>query len=103
MDVPLFAGAFVAGMLMFLAPCTLPVVPGYLAFIAGIPLSALTNPAAKRGARKVVFKNALAFVFGFSIVFILLGATFWRGSAASCLSSSASLCSEWCACRCSRA
>jgi len=75
MDVSLFVGAFVAGMLMFLAPCTLPVVPGYLAFIAGIPLSALTNPAAKRGARKVVFKNALAFVFGFSAVFILLGAS----------------------------
>src|SRR3989344_1066732 len=75
MDVPLFAGAFVAGMLMFLAPCTLPVVPGYLAFIAGIPLSALSNPAAKRSARRVVFKNALAFVLGFSIVFILLGAS----------------------------
>ena len=71
----MFAGAFVAGMLMFLAPCTLPVVPGYLAFIAGIPLSALSNPAAKRSARRVVFKNALAFVFGFSIVFILLGAS----------------------------
>ena len=75
MDVPLFVGAFFAGMLMFLAPCTLPVVPGYLAFIAGIPLSALTNPAAKRSARRVVFKNALAFVLGFSAVFILLGAS----------------------------
>jgi cytochrome c-type biogenesis protein len=75
MDIALFAGAFVAGMLMFLAPCTLPVVPGYLAFIAGIPLSALTNPAAKASARKVVFKNALAFVIGFSLIFILLGAS----------------------------
>ena len=73
MDVPLFFGAFVAGMLMFLAPCTLPIVPGYLAFMAGIPLSALTNPAAKRSARRVVFHNALAFVLGFSAVFILLG------------------------------
>src|SRR3989338_9102046 len=75
MDVPLFVGTFIAGMLMFLAPCTLPVVPGYLAFIAGIPLSALSNPAAKRSARRVVFKNALAFVFGFSVIFILLGAS----------------------------
>ena len=75
MDVPLFVGAFFAGMMMFLAPCTLPVVPGYLAFIAGIPLSALTNPAAKRSARRVVLKNALAFVLGFSAVFILLGAS----------------------------
>ena len=75
MDLTLFVGAFFAGVLMFLAPCTLPVVPGYLAFIAGIPLSALQNPAAKRSARRVVFKNALAFVIGFSVVFILLGAS----------------------------
>lgn len=75
MDVALFIGAFVAGMLMFLAPCTLPIVPGYLAFIAGIPLSALNNPAARKSARTVVFKNALAFVIGFSVVFVLLGAS----------------------------
>jgi cytochrome c-type biogenesis protein len=75
MDVALFVGAFVAGMLMFLAPCTLPIVPGYLAFIAGIPLSALSNPAARKSARMVVFKNALAFVIGFSVVFVLLGAS----------------------------
>ena len=52
--------AFLAGVLMFLAPCTLPIVPGYLAFIAG-----------KQGR---VMANALAFVVGFSIVFIVLGA-----------------------------
>lgn len=51
--------AFLAGVLMFLAPCTLPIVPGYLAFIAG-------------GQGKVV-RNAFAFVLGFSVVFILLG------------------------------
>ncbi len=60
---------------MFFAPCTLPIVPGYLAFIAGIPLSALNNPAAKRSARKAVVKNAFAFVIGFSLVFIALGAS----------------------------
>ena len=74
MDVPLFIGTFFAGMLMFLAPCTLPIVPGYLAFIAGIPLSALQNPAAKKSARRAVIKNAFAFVIGFSLVFIALGA-----------------------------
>src|SRR3989344_2373252 len=77
MDVPLFIGTFVAGMLMFLAPCTLPIVPGYLAFIAGIPLSALQNPAAKKSARRAVIKNAFAFVIGFSLVFIALG-VYWR-------------------------
>jgi len=52
--------AFLAGVLMFLAPCTLPIVPAYLAFIAG-----------KQGR---VMSNAIAFVLGFSIVFIVLGA-----------------------------
>ncbi|MSR71003.1 cytochrome c biogenesis protein CcdA [Candidatus Kaiserbacteria bacterium] len=75
LDVPLLVGAFVAGMLMFLAPCTLPIVPGYLAFIAGIPLSALSNPAAKKSARRAVLRNALAFVIGFSVIFITLGAS----------------------------
>ncbi len=46
---------------MFLAPCTLPIVPGYLAFIAG------------GKGRGTMVKNALAFVLGFSVVFILLG------------------------------
>jgi cytochrome c-type biogenesis protein len=75
LHLPLVVGAFVAGMLMFLAPCTLPIVPGYLAFIAGIPLSALKNPAARRSARRVVVHNALAFILGFSAVFIALGAS----------------------------
>jgi len=67
MDLPLFVGAFVAGILMFLAPCTLPIVPGYLAFIAGVP-------AGQAGSnRRRIFINALAFVVGFSVVFILLG------------------------------
>jgi len=46
---------------MFLAPCTLPIVPGYLAFIAG--------------SRRHVLRNAVAFVLGFSTVFVLLGAS----------------------------
>jgi cytochrome c-type biogenesis protein len=56
----LIPAAFLAGLLMFLAPCTLPLVPGYLAFIAG-------------GQRNRVVRNAVAFVFGFSLIFILLG------------------------------
>lgn len=75
LEVPLFVSAFVAGMLMFLAPCTLPIVPAYLAFIAGVPLSDLRNPAKRDKARWAVFRNACAFVVGFSAVFILLGAS----------------------------
>ncbi len=56
---------------MFLAPCTLPMVPGYLAFIAGVPA---TGPAhVGRAARRRVLWNALAFVLGFSLIFIVLG------------------------------
>ena len=61
--------AFLAGILMFLAPCTLPIVPGYLAFIAAVPPEAL----AREWERRKVIINALAFVLGFSCVFILLG------------------------------
>src|SRR6185437_5008170 len=60
--------AFLAGLLMFLAPCTLPIVPGYLAFIAGS-----VGSESEKGKRRRVVKNAIAFVLGFSVVFILLG------------------------------
>ncbi len=64
--------ALLAGFLMFLAPCTLPIVPGYLAFIAGVP----EREVAKTGsteARRRVMRNALAFCIGFSLLFIVLG------------------------------
>jgi len=61
----LLPSAFVAGVLMFLAPCTLPIVPGYLLFIAGSGEGEIR--------RKAVLLNAVAFVAGFSLVFMLLG------------------------------
>jgi len=67
-DVPLMS-AFLAGVLMFLAPCTLPIVPGYLAFIAGVP----AGQVGATGSRRRIFINAVAFVLGFSVIFILLG------------------------------
>lgn len=54
--------SFISGLFTFLAPCTLPLVPAYLAFISG----------AAAGERRV-FQNAIFFVLGFSIVFILFG------------------------------
>jgi cytochrome c-type biogenesis protein len=65
----LLPAAFLAGILMFLAPCTLPIVPGYLAFIAGVPGGATSTGRTRRR----VLINAVAFVLGFSAVFILLG------------------------------
>lgn len=67
MDLSLGA-AFLAGLLSFLAPCVLPLVPGYLAWLAGVSLS---DP----GRRGHVLGVAVAFVLGFSTIFILLGAT----------------------------
>ena len=69
MDLSLILAAFIAGVLMFLAPCTLPIVPGYLAFISG---SASGGNTKSKDQRRVLI-NALAFVIGFSIIFILLG------------------------------
>lgn len=57
--------AFAAGLLSFLSPCVLPLVPSYLAFVGG-------NATA---ARNVRVRNALLFVLGFSLVFIALGAS----------------------------
>ena len=68
MNLALIPAAFIAGILMFLAPCTLPIVPGYLAFISGS--GATGNEQYKRWR---VLKNAIAFVVGFSVIFILLG------------------------------
>lgn len=63
LSLPLIIGAFGAGLGMFFAPCTLPIVPGYLAFIAG----------GRTAGRQALLRNACAFVLGFSLVFILLG------------------------------
>lgn len=66
--------AFLAGFLMFLAPCTLPLVPGYLAFISGVSIhDANKNKETAGYVRKKILWNALFYVLGFSIVFILLG------------------------------
>lgn len=71
-----FAGAFLAGLLSFLSPCVLPLVPPYLCFIGGVTLSEMTDESGPPpGARRRVFISSLAFVIGFSLVFILFGAT----------------------------
>ena len=63
-----------AGLLSFLSPCVLPIVPGYLCFLAGTSLDKIASGVDASKARNV-FYFALSFVFGFSTVFILLGAS----------------------------
>ena len=65
-DLTLFV-AFGAGVVSFLAPCVLPIIPGFLAYLAGSSL------AKGEANRKETFLNALFFVLGFSIVFAALG------------------------------
>lgn len=60
--------AFVAGLVSFLAPCVLPIIPGFLAYLAG---SATETPDAK--GRVQIFLNSVFFVLGFSLVFAALG------------------------------
>ena len=61
--------AFAAGLLSFLSPCVLPLVPSYIGFLTGMSLPEMS------GRRRVALAHALLFVLGFSLVFVLLGAS----------------------------
>ena len=61
--------AFVGGLLSFLSPCVLPLVPSYLGFVTGFTLDEMTD------RRRMAMVHATLFVLGFSLVFILLGAS----------------------------
>lgn len=64
------AAAFAAGVLSFLSPCVLPVIPGYLSFMTGLTVSELSD---ERLPLSVVLIPSLLFVTGFSVVFVALG------------------------------
>jgi len=70
-------GALGAGLLSFLSPCILPLVPPYLCFLAGISLDDLTRTEQGQAARQNwrVVGLSVAFVFGFATVFVALGAS----------------------------
>lgn len=65
--------AFIAGLLTFLAPCTLPILPAYLGFIGGASATELQNPVLAGSAKRRIFLNGLVFIVGFSSVFIIFG------------------------------
>lgn len=69
--------AFGAGFISFFSPCVLPLLPAYLSFITGLSLDDLRE---KNVNRRLVIARVLAFILGFTIVFVLLGAsvTFFR-------------------------
>ena len=71
-SLPLPLAAFFAGLISFLSPCVLPLVPGYVSLISGAGVNELKMPQGQLMRRVMV--NSIGFILGFSVVFIALGA-----------------------------
>lgn len=77
--------AFAAGLISFLSPCVLPLVPGYISFISGVSFTEIRaqegSAALPKKEKRKILNNSISFIIGFSVVFILLGASAtWLGS-----------------------
>jgi len=72
-DVSVFY-TFLAGIISFLSPCVLPLVPGYISIVSGVSLDQLKSQSQDDGFRRTVVLNSVMFIIGFSITFIPLGA-----------------------------
>jgi cytochrome c-type biogenesis protein len=76
MNEPLGAAvAFTAGLFSFLSPCVLPLFPSYLSFVTGMTVPDLSAELPSAARRRVML-HAIAFVLGFSLIFVVLGASF---------------------------
>lgn len=73
-DISLFI-AFAAGLLSFVSPCVLPLVPSYVSYITGLTLEELTSETERTRVRGTIILNSLLFIAGFSTVFIAFGAS----------------------------
>ncbi len=67
--------ALIAGLVSFLSPCVLPLVPPYLVYLTGATIEHVANEEADAASRRAVMLSAVLFVLGFSTVFVLLGAS----------------------------
>jgi cytochrome c-type biogenesis protein len=67
--------AFSAGLLSFISPCVLPLVPSYISYITGLSVEQLTDATERSKFKKAIIVNALLFIAGFSSVFIMFGAS----------------------------
>lgn len=76
MELTPVISSFVAGLLTFLAPCTLPLIPAYLGFIGGVSLPDIQNSEHAKALKRKIFLNGLLFVVGFTGVFMILGTVF---------------------------
>ncbi len=70
-----YIGAFIAGLLSFLSPCVLPLIPSYITYITGLSFSELDAEQPGEQVRRKTILHSLAFVGGFTVVFVLLGAS----------------------------
>src|SRR3989338_8590042 len=67
--------AFFAGFLTFLSPCLLPLIPSFIAYIAGVSFGDLKDIEKRGQVRKKTIIHSLLFILGFSVIFVLLGLT----------------------------
>jgi len=67
--------AFSAGLLSFVSPCVLPLIPSYLTYMTGVSFHDLTAQDSMAKVRWATFRHSLAFVLGFTLVFTLMGAS----------------------------
>lgn len=67
--------AFSAGLLSFVSPCVLPLVPSYISYITGLSVEQLTDASEREKFKKAIVLNSLLFIAGFSSVFIAFGAS----------------------------
>ncbi|HNA84254.1 MAG TPA: cytochrome c biogenesis protein CcdA, partial [Nitrospira sp.] len=67
--------AFSAGLLSFVSPCVLPLVPSYISYITGLSIEQLTDVSERSRFRKAIILNSLLFIAGFSTVFVAFGAS----------------------------
>lgn len=68
-------GAFVAGLLSFLSPCVLPLIPSYITYITGMSFAELDSEHPSHRVRRLTVLHSLSFIAGFTVVFVLLGAS----------------------------
>ena len=73
-DISIFI-AFSAGLLSFVSPCVLPLIPSYITYITGVSFKDLSDAGAKSKVRWATISHSFLFIMGFSTVFILMGAS----------------------------
>ncbi|MEI6703570.1 MAG: cytochrome c biogenesis CcdA family protein [Deltaproteobacteria bacterium] len=70
-----FIGAFIAGLLSFLSPCVLPLIPSYITYITGLSFAELQAEHPTHVIRQKSILHSLSFICGFTVVFVMLGAS----------------------------